>query len=39
MSRLSIAPSLMLTAMNASEAWAKRAAPKPVAPVVHNGVK
>ena len=39
MSRLSITLSLMLTAMIASEAWAKRAGPKPVAPVVHNGVK
>lgn len=38
MSRLSIALSLMLTAI-ASEAWAKRAAPKPVTPVVQNGVK
>jgi len=36
---LSIAVCLMLTAVVASEAWAKRAGPKPVTPVVHEGVK
>lgn len=29
----------MLALAAAGEAWAKRAAPKPVAPVVHNGVQ
>lgn len=39
MKRLSVILCLLLTAMIASEAWAKRGAPKPVTPVVHNGVK
>jgi len=39
MRRLSVVLCLILTAMIASEAWAKRAGPKAVAPVVHNGVK
>jgi len=39
MGKLSVVLCLILTAMIASEAWAKRAAPKPVTPVVHNGVK
>jgi hypothetical protein len=39
MGRLSFVLCLMLAAMSANEVWAKRAAPKPVAPVVHNGVK
>lgn len=30
---------LLLTVTIASEAWAKREAPKPVTPVIHNGVK
>jgi hypothetical protein len=39
MGKLSVVLCLILTAMIAGEAWAKRAAPKPVTPVVHNGVK
>jgi hypothetical protein len=30
---------LILTALITSEVWAKRVGPKPVTPVVHNGVK
>ena len=37
--QLSILLGLVLPAIITSEAWAKRAAPKPVAPVVHEGVK
>jgi NTP pyrophosphatase (non-canonical NTP hydrolase) len=39
MKKLSILLCLLLTAIIASEAWAKRAAPAPVTPVVHKGVK
>ena len=39
MGRLSFVLCLTLAAMIPSEAWAKRASPKPVPPVVHNGVK
>jgi len=39
MGKVSIALSLILAAMIASDAWAKRAGPKTVAPVVHDGVK
>lgn len=39
MKKLSILLCLLLAAMIASEAWAKRAAPTPVTPVVHKGVK
>ena len=39
MPRFSLVLGLMLTAVIASEAWAKRTAPMPVALVVHNGVK
>ena len=42
MKKLSLLLCLLLTAMiamTADEAWAKRAGPKPVTPVVHNGVK
>jgi hypothetical protein len=39
MKKLSILLCLSLTAMIASEAWAKRAAPKPVTPVVYKGVE
>lgn len=39
MRRLSMLLCLLLTAMGASEVCAKRTGPKPVAPVVHNGVK
>ena len=39
MTRLSMVLCLMLTAMIASDAWAKRGGPKPVAPVVRSGVK
>ena len=39
MSRLSVVLCLILTTMIASEAWAETGPPKPVTPVVHNGVK
>ena len=39
MGRLLVVLCLILAAISASEVWAKRAAPKPVTPVVHNGVK
>jgi hypothetical protein len=39
MKRFSVVLCLILTAMITSEAWAKREAPKPVTPVIHNGVK
>jgi hypothetical protein len=39
MGRLSVVLCLVLAAMSASRVWAKRAAPKPVTPVVHNGVR
>ncbi len=39
MNRLSMVLCLILTAVIASEAWAKRGAPKPVTPVFRNGVK
>ena len=39
MKKLPILLCLLLTAMIASEAWAKRAAPKPVTPVAHKGVQ
>jgi hypothetical protein len=39
MGRLSMVLCLVLTATIASEARAKRASPKPVPPVVHDGVK
>jgi len=38
MKKLSVLFCLLLTAMIASTAWAKRAGPKPVTPVVHMGV-
>jgi len=38
MKKLSILLCLLLTAMIANTAWAKRAGPKPVTPVVHKGV-
>ena len=37
--KLSMLLCLLLAAMIASEAWAKRAAPKPVTPVAHKGVQ
>ncbi len=39
MKRLSVLLALFLTVAITGDAWAKRAAPKPVAPVVHDGVK
>jgi hypothetical protein len=39
MKKLSILLCLLLAAMIASEAWAKRGAPTPVTPVVHKGVQ
>jgi hypothetical protein len=39
MRSLSIVLSLIVAAAFASEAWAKRMPPKPVEPLVHNGVK
>jgi hypothetical protein len=39
MKKISMLLCLLLTALIAGQAWAKRAAPKPVAPVVHEGVK
>jgi len=39
MRRLLIALCLAVAAMITAEAWAKRAGPKPVAPVVHDGVR
>ena len=39
MAKFSVLLSLILAATVAGEAWAKRAAPQPVTPVVHNGVK
>lgn len=39
MRRLSIAVCLILAAAVTTQAWAKRAGPKPVPPVVHDGVK
>jgi len=39
MGRLSVVLCLVLAATSASKVWAKRAAPKPVTPVVHDGVK
>ena len=36
---LAIALCLALTVFAGSQAWAKRAGPKPVTPVVHDGVK
>ena len=39
MKRLATVLCLTLAALVAREAWAKRTAPRPVSPVVHNGVK
>ena len=39
MGKVSIALSMILAAIIASDAWAKRAGPKSVAPVIHDGVK
>jgi hypothetical protein len=39
MGRTSVVLCLILAVTSFSEAWAKRKPPKPVAPVVHNGVR
>ncbi len=39
MGRLGIALCVLVLSMTASEVWAKRAAPKPVSPVSHDGVR
>jgi hypothetical protein len=38
MKKLSMLLCLLLTALIANQAWAKRSGPKPVTPVFHNGV-
>src|SRR5665213_1885834 len=39
MNKLSVLLVMVLTALIAGNAWAKRVAPKPVTPVVHSGVQ